>query len=100
MPLLDRELFLKVLNNIFHISLITVHSDMMKKLEIKFITLENPKITTYSKSLNVRHSIRKKSLIDNEPLIKTDVHALFVEAFKVNWKINALAKFNKTSDRL
>jgi hypothetical protein len=83
MPLLDRDLFIKVLNNIFHISLITVHSDMMKKLEVNFITLENPTITSYIKTINIRHSSRKKNLIESELLIKSDVHSLFIGAFKV-----------------
>jgi hypothetical protein len=83
MPLLDTSLFKKVVNSILHICMIVVYSDMMKKLEVSYVNLENPKITNYTKSLTVRQSIRKKNLTDGEALINTDVHMLFVNAFKV-----------------
>ena len=82
MPLLDKNIFINSINSIFHICLITVHSDMMKKLDNDIILLENPKIQPI-KSMNMRQSIRKKYLFENYSILKIDVHLNFVEAFKV-----------------
>lgn len=56
---------------------------MMKKLDKECILLEAPSNLTHSKNLNIRQSIRKKILVDNDPLLKLDVHSLFVENFNV-----------------
>ncbi len=83
MPLLDKNTLINNLNSIFHICLITVHSDMMKKLDKEFIQLDNPSFNNYTKSINIRQSIRKKILIEGDNLLKLDVHRLFVENLNV-----------------
>jgi hypothetical protein len=90
MPLLDKNTFHKYLTNICYICLITVHSDMMKKLDKETLNLRTPKNTNNTnnyqlKNLNIRCSIRKKLLSENDPLLNLDVHNLFVENFKVKY---------------
>ena len=83
MPLLEKNIFVNCINSIFHICLITVHSDMMKKLDNELILLENPKIQNSMKHMNMRQSIRKKLLLEDYSILKNDVHEKFVDAFKV-----------------
>lgn len=84
MPLLDKQTLLTNLNNIFHICLITVHSEMMKKLDSDF-NYERRNIKSNPKSLNIRQSFRKKMISENDSLLNIDLHALFVENFKVKF---------------
>lgn len=81
-PLLEKDIFLLFINNIFHISLVTVHADMMKKLERDIIKTDFSSQNT-SKNMNVRQSERKRLLTLNDHLNKIDVHLLFVENINV-----------------
>jgi hypothetical protein len=101
LPLLDKNIFIDNFINICHICIIPVHSEMMKKLDSEdenrntknssFNLMSrsynnNPVVTNSTKSLYIRQSNRKKNLYDNDPVIKFDIHQLFVQSFKVNIK--------------
>lgn len=79
---MDKDLFLLYINNIFHICLVTVHADMMKKMEREVLKTDfvNPNNV---KNMNVRQSERKRLLTLNDYLNKTDVHLLFIENMNV-----------------
>ena len=85
LPLLDKETFLNNINTIFHICLITVHADMMKKLDKNTYIAENfnPTSQSMSKNLNIRQSERKRCLSLNDYLSKIDVHLFFIENINV-----------------
>lgn len=46
-----------------------------------------------ARSLNIRQSSRKRYLFEQDPLIKIDLHSLFVENFEV-WKITKFYNYN------
>lgn len=81
-PIMNKDIFLFYINNIFHICLVTVHADMMKKLERDVLKNEFPAQNT-TKNMNVRQSERKRLLSLNDYLNKLDVHLLFVENINV-----------------
>ena len=83
LPLFDKDTFLFFINNIFHICLVTVHADMMKKLERDILKSEIVSNITTTKNLNVRQSDRKIILTSNDSLNKIDVHSLFVQNINV-----------------
>ena len=80
--ILEKDTFLFFINNIFHICLVTVHADMMKKLERDVIKTDFTNQVT-SKNMNVRQSERKRLLTLNDYLNKIDIHLLFVENINV-----------------
>ena len=79
---MEKDIFLFYINNIFHICLVTVHADMMKKLERDFLKTDFSNPNTI-KNMNVRQSERKRLLTLNDYLNKIDVHLLFVENINV-----------------
>lgn len=84
MPLLDKNTFLNNIQNIFHICLVTVHSELMKKNHKEYLYIDQVYSHDKSvKSLNIRQSIRKKNLLEKDPLLQVDVHQFFVESFNV-----------------
>jgi hypothetical protein len=85
MPFLNRESFLSHLSSILHISLVSVHADLMKKLQSKeFVRLDYITNSNTNKNLNIRQSTRKKDLLEGDSLMKMDLHSIFVENFQVN----------------
>lgn len=87
LPLLDKNTLVSNLNNINHICLITVHSEMVKKLDKEYILLENANFIiseNFVKSLSIKTSLKRKRILsDSDPLNKSDLHILFVESFNV-----------------
>lgn len=83
-PILDKDVFLYYINNIFHICLVTVHADMMKKLERDVLKNEHPVQNTI-KNMNVKQSEKKRLLSLNDYINKIDVHLLFVENINVKF---------------
>lgn len=82
LPILDKNTLLNNLNDIFHIALVTVHSELMKKLDKDF-SYEKRTVKTIQKSINIRQSIRKKIIYENDSYINIDLHSLFVENLQV-----------------
>jgi hypothetical protein len=83
LPILEKDIFILFINNIFHISLVTVHADMMKKLERDVLRSEIIQIQKTIKNMNIKQSDRKRFLSLNDNLNKIDVHHLFVENINV-----------------
>lgn len=98
LPQFDKELLFGQFNNIMHVCLVTVHNEMMKKIALSQIVLvEEPLVNSQvlnTKNLNIRMSSRKRYLIDNDPLIKQDLHQLFVDSVQVNLNINFTDDFD------
>ena len=80
--LFEKQVFLKFVYKIFHICLVTVHADLLKRISNYTIRSETSSSLT-SKNFNVRISERKKFLTINDPLNKIDIHFLFIENIKV-----------------
>ncbi len=83
LPLLDKETFLEFSHIIFHVCLVTVHADMMKKFDRDTLKVEPVLNLSTNKNLNVRQSDRKRLLSSNDNLNQTDVHLLFVQSVNV-----------------
>lgn len=85
--MLDKESFINNLNDILHICVIAVHSEMMKKLIANennyYIPNSSPSASNISKSMTIRQSIRKRNMIEQDELLNINIHDLFVESFKV-----------------
>jgi len=84
---MDRDVFLFYINNIFHICLVTVHADMMKKLESDTLKSDFSN-SVVIKNMNVRQSERKRLLTLNDYMNKIDIHLLFVENINVKNNIS------------
>ena len=85
--MLDKDTLLNNINDILHICVNSVHTEMMKKLmgnQNNLKTTGSQSSYAIIKSLNIRQSSRKKNLIEQDSLLKIDMHSLFVESFKVN----------------
>ena len=85
---MSREEFFKHFNQICNISLFTVHSSMMSKLQFSNEGFENisTKISLDYKNFNVRLSSRKNLCIKNDSLInKVDIHTMFKESLRVKY---------------
>lgn len=66
-----------------HICLVPVHSDMGKKFENESLIFSSHNNTT-KKNLNIRYSWRRRDLFENDMFIKSDLHSIFLDCFKVN----------------
>jgi len=82
---MEKDIFLFFINNIFHICLVTVHADMMKKLERNTLQPELSSICQSVRNMNIKQSERKRSLTSEDILNKTDVHLLFIESINVKY---------------
>ena len=92
MTILDKENFMHFSSNIFSVCLVTVHTDMMKKINNdNSINIENSRRPIIAKNLNIKMSERKKFIYLNE-CNGVDLHNLFLQNMNVivNFFVNFL----------
>jgi hypothetical protein len=80
----DKENFLFFSTNIFSICLITVHTDMMRKVNNESGNIDNFSRPIIAKNLNIKMSERKKYIYLNE-CIGIYLHGLFLQNMKVKF---------------
>jgi len=92
LQLIDTNTFLSYANNIIQTSIVIVHSELIKKQDVvKTVLCELPRHITQNMSKNtnsVRQSNRKRILMDNDILLKGDIHTIFIENLAVKLLLN------------